>query len=101
MINEFQGVSIFKKRISKKSINSNIFQKINTFQKMKNTIVALLIMTLGLVSCNQKSNEKAPETKTATEDTIEVYACPMHSEITGKKGDTCSKCGMELTEKVK
>jgi nitrous oxide reductase accessory protein NosL len=68
---------------------------------MKNTIIALLIMTFGLVSCNQKSNEKAPGTKTATEDTTEVYACPMHPEITGKKGDTCSKCGMELTEKVK
>jgi hypothetical protein len=68
---------------------------------MKNTIVVLLIMTLGLVSCNQKSNEKASETKAETEDTTHVYACPMHPEITGKKGDTCSKCGMELTEKVK
>jgi Cu(I)/Ag(I) efflux system membrane fusion protein len=26
------------------------------------------------------------------------YACPMHPEITGKKGDTCSKCHMALTE---
>jgi uncharacterized lipoprotein NlpE involved in copper resistance len=68
---------------------------------MKNKIIALLIMIFGLVSCNQKNNEKASETKTATEDTAEVYACPMHPEITGKKGDTCSKCGMELTEKVK
>jgi hypothetical protein len=25
----------------------------------------------------------------------------MHPEITGKKGDECSKCGMELTEPVK
>jgi hypothetical protein len=24
------------------------------------------------------------------------YACPMHPEITGKKGDKCPKCGMEL-----
>lgn len=24
------------------------------------------------------------------------YACPMHPEITGKKGDKCSKCGMAL-----
>lgn len=28
------------------------------------------------------------------------YACPMHPEITGKKGDTCSKCHMDL-EKIK
>jgi hypothetical protein len=76
------------------------FKKLTHFKKMKNTIVALLIMTLGLVSCNQKSNEKAQETKTATEGTTQVYACPMHPEITGKKGDTCSKCGMELTESI-
>lgn len=25
-----------------------------------------------------------------------VYACPMHPEVTGKAGDTCSKCGMKL-----
>jgi nitrous oxide reductase accessory protein NosL len=68
---------------------------------MKNTIIALLVLTFGLVSCSQKSNEKAPVTTTPTEDTTEVYACPMDPEITGKKGDTCSKCGMELTEKVK
>lgn len=25
------------------------------------------------------------------------YTCPMHPEISGRKGDTCSKCGMALT----
>jgi rRNA maturation protein Nop10 len=25
-----------------------------------------------------------------------THVCPMHSEITGLKGDTCSKCGMDL-----
>ncbi|WP_394202590.1 heavy metal-binding domain-containing protein [Shewanella waksmanii] len=24
------------------------------------------------------------------------YDCPMHPEVTGKKGDTCPKCGMNL-----
>ena len=28
------------------------------------------------------------------------YACPMHPTITGKEGDKCSKCGMDL-EKIK
>jgi len=28
-----------------------------------------------------------------------TYACPMHPEVTGEKGDKCSKCGMAL-EKV-
>lgn len=26
------------------------------------------------------------------------YACPMHPEVKGKKGDRCSKCNMFLTE---
>ncbi|WP_076413387.1 heavy metal-binding domain-containing protein [Shewanella sp. UCD-KL12] len=26
------------------------------------------------------------------------YDCPMHPEVTGKKGDTCPKCGMNLTK---
>lgn len=28
-----------------------------------------------------------------------AYDCPMHPEVTGKKGDTCSKCGMDLEER--
>lgn len=27
---------------------------------------------------------------------VSAYACPMHPEITGKKGDNCSICGMPL-----
>lgn len=26
------------------------------------------------------------------------HSCPMHSKVTGKKGDDCSKCGMALTK---
>lgn len=25
-----------------------------------------------------------------------IYACPMHPEVTGQKGDRCPKCGMDL-----
>ena len=25
-----------------------------------------------------------------------MYSCPMHPEVTGEKGEKCSKCGMEL-----
>jgi len=28
----------------------------------------------------------------------QVYSCPMHPEIVGKAEDTCSECGMDLTE---
>lgn len=40
-------------------------------------------------STSQKAGDKAT-----------LYACPMHPEITGKKGATCSKCHMDLTAKV-
>ena len=34
---------------------------------------------------------------TKQHDEMEMaYACPMHPEVTGKEGDTCSKCGMKL-----
>jgi len=32
-----------------------------------------------------------------SDSTDVVYACPMHHNITGKKGDKCSICGMKLT----
>lgn len=31
--------------------------------------------------------------------TAAAYVCPMHPEITGKKGDSCSKCHMKLVKK--
>jgi ABC-type enterochelin transport system substrate-binding protein len=78
---------------------------------MKKITFLVIIMTFILVSCNPK-NEKAasndstteateatPTTET-TEPTAELYACSMHNEVIGKKGEKCSKCGMELTEPV-
>lgn len=39
---------------------------------------------------------KEPAATTASPADEVAYACPMHPEVTGKKGDTCSKCGMDL-----
>lgn len=66
---------------------------------MKNVILSAIAMAFILVSCNQKSKET--ETKPSISETSsQLYACSMHPEVTGKKGDKCSKCGMELTEPV-
>lgn len=69
---------------------------------MKNLLLALAIIAFVTISCNQKKNDSTTETTAveATQDTTQLYACPMHPEITGKKGATCSECGMELTEPV-
>jgi hypothetical protein len=67
---------------------------------MKNIILSAVVMVFVLVSCNHKNKQE--ETAVATiETTSQLYACSMHPEITGKKGDECSECGMELTEPVK
>lgn len=69
---------------------------------MKNLILTLVIIAFVSTSCNQKKNEDSKEntTATATQDTTQLYSCPMHPEITGEKGAICSECGMKLSEAV-
>ena len=63
---------------------------------MKNIMISVIAMAFVLVSCNQKNKETETTTTEKTEATSELYACPMHPEVTGKDGDKCSKCGMKL-----
>ena len=65
---------------------------------MKNIILSALIMSMTLTSCKQKIKEgENNNTTTKTVVTSQLYSCSMHPEIKGKKGESCSKCGMELT----
>ncbi|MFN8284147.1 MAG: DUF3347 domain-containing protein [Chitinophagales bacterium] len=66
---------------------------------MKKLIIIISAITFAFTACNTK--QTAETETTSTEQSNQLYACPMHPEITGKKGDKCSKCGMELTEPVK
>lgn len=52
--------------------------------------------TTVFTSCESNENTESHETM-KTDDADVVYACPMHHTITGKKGDKCSECGMDLT----
>lgn len=66
---------------------------------MKRSIIILFAIVIAFTACN---NKQVKETSDNTaEQSDQLYACSMHPEITGKKGDKCSKCGMELTEPVK
>jgi len=58
--------------------------------------VAVLFMACG--NNNSKNNGTAETINPA--DSNKLYACPMHPEVTGKKGEKCTKCGMELTKEV-
>lgn len=76
---------------------------------MKKIILAVLVLALVTVSCNKKVEEKETTdthmmnngSEMMNGDTeMKTHACSIHPEITGIKGDKCSKCGMELTEKT-
>jgi nitrous oxide reductase accessory protein NosL len=65
---------------------------------MKNVILSSLMMAFLLTSCGSKTNETKTAETVAVSDSAKTHACPMHPGITGKKGDKCSECKMELTE---
>ena len=63
---------------------------------MKYSIVLISAAILALTACNNKAN-KETDSKEQTEHSGEhIFACPMHPEVTGKEGDKCPKCGMDL-----
>lgn len=66
-------------------------------KKAINTLLSLSICLATLSACNNIENKKNKEvTIHEHTDKESVYICPMHPEVTGKKGDKCSKCGMDL-----
>ncbi|HEY0091675.1 MAG TPA: heavy metal-binding domain-containing protein [Flavobacterium sp.] len=84
---------------------------------MKNLIFSAILMAVVTVSCKNKEAEtdaagsstaettmdtSAVETSAAGSSTgqSDLFACSMHPEATGKRGDKCPKCDMELTEHV-
>ena len=77
---------------------------------MKKSILTIAILLSGvfvttqlLTSCGGKTethdemaSDSISQDEMKMDSTATAYACPMHPEITGKEGDTCSKCGMKL-----
>ena len=68
--------------------------------KINLLFIFLFTLTLGLTSCggnSDKTHDKMENHEDGDKHAEEhEYACPMHPEITGKDGDKCSKCGMDL-----
>lgn len=63
---------------------------------MFNTLLlAVLLVGLGLASCQSSKTEQGQGREAAAKDSI-AFSCPMHPDVTGKEGDVCPKCGMKL-----
>ena len=53
---------------------------------MKKFILSVMILAMVTVSC--KKNEESGTTKETSESSLQLYSCPMHPEVTGKKGES-------------
>ncbi len=76
---------------------------------MKITILFMaVVVALATAACNSNDSKTTEETTISADTTTTVpsapavspvvYACSMHPEVTGQKGEKCPKCGMDLTE---
>lgn len=79
---------------------------------MKKLLLAAIAITFLFVACNSNNEKTKESSETKTVDkTIkkeemkpvaeQMYSCPMHPEVIGKKDEKCPKCGMRLTVPVK
>lgn len=64
----------------------------------KKLILISFAILIAFTACNNKTSNETGSI--AAENSSKMYACPMHPEIMGNKGDKCSKCGMELSVPV-
>jgi hypothetical protein len=55
-------------------------------------------VTAGIftTSCNNVQNKSSDMENHQHDKMDRIYACPMHPEVTGKQGDKCPTCGMDL-----
>ena len=67
---------------------------------MKKVFISVMLLATELVSCNHKSSDSKANTAISSADSTQFYSCSMDPVIIGKKGEKCSKCGMDLTEPV-
>jgi nitrous oxide reductase accessory protein NosL len=63
-------------------------------------IIFLVVITSSIFTACNSNNIKKSETTVTIENADQQFACSMHADIIGKKGEKCSKCGMELTEPI-
>jgi len=66
-----------------------LFQQHSKFSTMKNFMLIAILITF-FAAC-----KNGPQAVNNNQNS--AYACTMHPEVTGKMGEKCAKCGMDLT----
>ncbi|MCD1116732.1 heavy metal-binding domain-containing protein [Chryseobacterium turcicum] len=66
-------------------------------KRLIHTLLGVTVCLATLSACNNVETKKSKEmTNHEHTDNKSAYACPMHSEVTGKQGEKCHICGMDL-----
>jgi hypothetical protein len=59
-------------------------------------VISSIAMGILFTACNNSETKTSNMEHHQHSHSDSNYACPMHPEVTGKKGDPCPKCGMSL-----
>jgi len=79
---------------------------------MKRSTIRFCIIVSGVLMCSsfvtgctskpkQEQNQLGVDSMKKDSTRAVVYTCSMHPEVTGKQGDKCPKCGMNLEAVIK
>jgi protein SCO1 len=68
---------------------------------MNRTNVKLILLGILLFSISLAINSQIPSGHSFAQQEVLEYSCPMHPEVTSKKGGSCPKCGMTLKQASK
>ncbi|MGL4448468.1 MAG: heavy metal-binding domain-containing protein [Shewanella sp.] len=61
-------------------------------------LVAFMLTSVGAFATETPKQHQ--HGKANSQQSAHTHACPMDPEITGNKGDSCPKCGMDLEPKA-
>lgn len=73
---------------------------------MKGTMIAAaalctLLLTASASAQTKEAQKQVKNSAVTTQQTADVYVCPMHPDVSATAAGKCSKCGMALEKQAK